>query len=337
MSEESPLDLLAAMAGIEANYYDIWGTRHLLSDETKRTLLRAMGFAAETEELIAESLASLDIMPWRRALEPVQVFLATDRHPAVSMRLLAERLESAVAWRVTMEDGAEFSGSVAPRDLPVAETRQVDGRIVERRMMAIPGPLPLGYHRFAVSGGCLPNEPSDETVLIVAPEQAYVPEPLEQGPGSWGFAVQVYGLQGRGSWGMGDFRDLAGFAAETARWGAGVLGINPLHALFPGDPAQASPYSPSSRRFLNALYIDITAVPDYADCPDLVQRLGEAGVAANLAALHRAPQVDYIGVAALKFPALERLFEIIPCQTFDPWRSARRCLSRVSATRRGGA
>ena len=32
------------------------------------------------------------------------------------------------------------------------------------------------------------------------------------------------------------------------------------------DPENASPYGPSSRRYLNPLYVDVEAVPGFADC-----------------------------------------------------------------------
>ena len=47
--------------------------------------------------------------------------------------------------------------------------------------------------------------------------------------------------------------------------GAAVLGINPLHALFAAEPLHFSPYSPSSRIWLDYLYIDVTAVPGFAE------------------------------------------------------------------------
>ena len=54
---------------------------------------------------------------------------------------------------------------------------------------------------------------------------------------SWGFTVQLYSLRSRGSWGHGDLRDLADFAAWSARdLGAGFVLINPLHAAEPLPP-----------------------------------------------------------------------------------------------------
>ena len=45
--------------------------------------------------------------------------------------------------------------------------------------------------------------------------------------------------------------------------GADGVGLNPLHALFDEKPADCSPYSPNSRLFLNALYIDVEQIPEF--------------------------------------------------------------------------
>ena len=49
-------------------------------------------------------------------------------------------------------------------------------------------------------------------------------------------------------------------ARAARQQGAAFVGLNPLHALFPGNPWQFSPYSPSSRHFLNVLYIAVERV-----------------------------------------------------------------------------
>ncbi len=317
MSEEGALDRLATQAGIEPDYYDIWGTRHALSAENKHHLLRAMGFAVATDAEVERSLTLLDTAPWLRPLRPAEVFTVANGAPTVAVQVRADRADDPLTWRVTMEDGTEMSGNARPCDLPLADMRRVAGNDVERRAFAVSPSLPLGYHRLEVNGDCLQGRSADESVLIVAPRQAYLPERLTQGAGTWGCAAQVYGLQGRDSWGMGDFNDLAGIAEATGALGAGVLGVNPLHALFPGNPWHASPYSPSSRRFLNILYIDVASVPDYVECSPL-----PATGNADLEALRHATLVDYPGVAALKLPAFEQLYKSF-CRTHLLQRSVR--------------
>ena len=78
-----------------------------------------------------------------------------------------------------------------------------------------------------------------------------------QGGRRWGIACQLYALRSERSLGLGDFEDLARLAEIGAGAGAAFVGVNPLHALFFADPGKFSPYSPSTRRFLNPFYIAI--------------------------------------------------------------------------------
>jgi 4-alpha-glucanotransferase len=95
------------------------------------------------------------------------------------------------------------------------------------------------------------------------PPDAVAPAPAAR---SWGFAVQLYSLRSRGSWGHGDLRDLADLAAWSAReLGAGFVLINPLHAAEPLPPVSPSPYLPMSRRWVSPLYLRIEDIPEYKD------------------------------------------------------------------------
>lgn len=306
MSAAGLLDKLAAQAGIAPHYHDAWGAYRTLSVDTKRAFLAAMGLPATTEEEAALSLASLTTRSWRRALEPVAILHEGRKEWVVGIVVEAEAAGTA-AWRITTEDGGQLQGDVVLGELPVRETTHVDGRHLERRLFELPKAPGPGYHRLDVTGSGLPGGAGTAT-LIVAPEHAHLPDQLQVGPGIWGFGLQLYGLQGRSSWGMGDFGDLSGFAAASADLGASALGLNPLHALFPGNPAHASPYSPSSRCFVNPLYLEIEAVPDIDACADLRDKLVDPSFRSALAGLRHEPLVDYPKVAAAKLPVLERLF-----------------------------
>ncbi len=134
------------------------------------------------------------------------------------------------------------------------------------------------------------------------------PAALAAGGRLWGVTVQLYGLRSRRNWGIGDFTDLAALLEFTAAAGGDLVGLNPLHALFPDDPAHISPYSPSHRGFLNVLYIDVEAVPELAECAAAQRHLASADFLARLAALRAAKLVDYPGVAAVKLAILRELF-----------------------------
>jgi (1->4)-alpha-D-glucan 1-alpha-D-glucosylmutase len=125
--------------------------------------------------------------------------------------------------------------------------------------------------------------------LTVEPGRCYEPEVFQQ-QRLWGFMVQLYGLRSGRNWGIGDFTDLRTLIEIAAGLGAGVVGVNPLHAT------QGSPYSPSSRHALNVLYIDVEAVPGFDRAPKSLKRLRESEL------------VDYEGVRKAKLEVLERIF-----------------------------
>ncbi|MEA3192330.1 MAG: 4-alpha-glucanotransferase [Betaproteobacteria bacterium] len=118
--------------------------------------------------------------------------------------------------------------------------------------------------------------------IILKAGRCHQPEFLERGGRAWGFALQLYGLRSARNWGIGDFGDLRAVVEQAAKLGAGVIGLNPLHA------ASLSPYSPSSRHALNPLYIEIEAPGP--------KKLRDSEL------------VDYPAVRKAKYQAFEKLY-----------------------------
>ena len=113
----------------------------------------------------------------------------------------------------------------------------------------------------------------------------------------WALAVQLYALRSRRNWGHGDFTDLARLITLAAGCGAAAVGLNPLHALFTDRADEPSPYAPNSRLFLNPLYIDVDAIPEFPG-------LAAAGLQAEIEALRTTDRVAYVRVAAAKLRGL---------------------------------
>ncbi len=134
------------------------------------------------------------------------------------------------------------------------------------------------------------------------------PGALQAGKRIWGLTVQLYGVRSRRNWGIGDFTDLRHLLEFTAAAGGDIVGVNPLHALFPDNPTQISPYSPSHRGFLNVLYIDVEAVAEFSSCPAAQSRVASTDFLARLEALRATTCVDFVGVAQAKFAILRLLF-----------------------------
>jgi 4-alpha-glucanotransferase len=302
VSETSPLDRLAEHYGIVPAYTDNWGRRREVSDATRRALLAAMGVPVASDGELRSSLERLEAEAWGEVLPPVAVLRAGA--PLATVVSLPAPASGRLAWAVATEDGERREGALVLDELEVLGRRPIDGRERQRLRLPLPLELPPGYHRLEVSAGAGP--PAAMT-LIVTPERACGPAETGAGERSWGVTAPLYGLRSAQSWGIGDCADLGQLAQAMAGLGAALIGINPVHALFPALSERISPYSPSSRRFLNVLMISIEQALRQDWARDLAPAL--AACRAELLGLQAAPLVDYPAVAALKLGALERLYE----------------------------
>jgi len=116
-------------------------------------------------------------------------------------------------------------------------------------------PLPVGYHRIQHNGW---------TVHLLA-----APDSLPAPPRRWGVTLPLFALWDDTHAGMGSYAQLGDLAEGLAQTGAGFLGINPIHAGFPVDPGNYSPYAPSHRRRLNTLHVETGhTLPDTGDLID---------------------------------------------------------------------
>jgi 4-alpha-glucanotransferase len=294
------LDELAELCGIEPLFVDAHGDVRKTSPDIKRALLRTMGVAAENEEEAERSLAKIEDDEWRHVLPAVCV-AQRNRGPATLEVVLGPGTRE-LRWSVALESGGVVRGTAEVDSLTLLATRTVAGRALERRRLVIDTSLPDGYHTLALDGD------HSTTQLIVSPGTCWLPPNLEQGGRVWGVAAQLYSLRSESNWGIGDFSDLAQLISLVAARGGDVVGVNPLHALFPDEPRRASPYSPASRLLLNVLNIDVTRIPELAKCGDVQQILSTPDFRAQLEDCRQGELIDYERVAHLKLRILRRLF-----------------------------
>lgn len=295
------LDRLASLAGIEDFYWDIFGNVHQANPETKLSILSAMGFDVGSEQTLADSLREFDERPWRYPLAPVYVVRRSGDGLSVTLSLPRVFWENTLRWKVVLENGEEVTGDFRPSDREFGETRKIDGETVARLDLILPESFPDGYHRLSVAGA---GEPT-RSILIVAPPKAYAPSWLSQGKRLWGIACHLYALRSEGNWGIGDFSDLADLSRIASEFEGAAVGINPLHALFSVHPDRASPYSPSSRIFLNPLYIDLTRIPEFQDSNEVRMIVDSEGFSERLNKARDASHVDYQLVSATKMAVLK--------------------------------
>ena len=184
-------------------------------------------------------------------------------------------------------------GQPTPAIDGTAELTLEDG-VVLRVAGALPPDLPIGYHEVQ------PLDGRPARRLVVAPARCHLPDGLR----GWGWAVQLYALRSRRSWGMGDLADLRRLA-EWSRTGLGAEAVllNPLHAVLPLVPQEASPYFPSSRRYRNPLYLCVEEVPGAREAGLELDEMAARG-----RALMAERRIDRDAVFRLKMSALERVW-----------------------------
>jgi 4-alpha-glucanotransferase len=177
--------------------------------------------------------------------------------------------------------------------LPAAAKLQLEDSTIIPLHDRLPPDLPIGYHQLIPESGLSPVR------VIVSPGRCYLPPGLR----IWGWSAQVYATRSHESWGMGDLADLRRLTQWSKDLGAHMVLINPLFAASPVLPQEASPYSPSSRRYLNPLYLRIEEIPGAARLEHDLQRLATLG-----RALNEERHIDRDRVFLLKQEALQLLW-----------------------------
>ncbi len=298
------VEKLARLRGIGDAYHDYRGELQYFSLETKIGILRAMGCAVDDGAALAVEIRQLESTGARKFLPP----LVTVRGPRAGfeINITAREFGGTLLWTLKLENGERRGGAISSADCPEVWRGDSDGTWITRRRFELPFDVPPGYHELElkIGGGNV-----DRCPLISAPLQCFEPAGIVAGGRLWGVAVQLYTLRSEANWGIGDFGDLCSLIRWVAPHGAAFIGLNPLHALSPAEPSRSSPYSASSRHFLNVLYIAVPAVPEFAECATVQARLAEPDMAARLARLRDCPLVDYAGVAQLKFEILQLLHQ----------------------------
>lgn len=275
------LHALAQAAGVAREWTDVEGRSQVVGDTALAAVLAALGHEAGSERQIVRSLAV--IAEQRRALPAM---LAADCGATI---ILPSAFTSAEA---TGEDGVTRALAIEGDRLTVPEAP--------------------GYYDLVLSGRT--------ARLAVAPPRCPLP-PQHSGRRPWGVSVQIPALRAAHPSPFGSFGELAEAARAFGTAGADALAINPVHALFPGHGKGYSPYSPSSRLFLNGALADpaLAGLPplpadegtpliDWADA--LPRRL--AALRAVFAALEPAQRAAF---TAADEPMLRRhaLFDALDC------------------------
>jgi len=290
---DATIDRLAAAVGIAPEYWEVSGAHHRVGQATKRALLAALSLDVSSQASARDALDTLAETRDRRRLP--ETAHGREGRPLAVPLALAGAPDRAPA-SLTLIDEAGGKVGIACTEPAFEQATACDTRRFRRAWIELPR-LAAGRYRL------LDERAGTTCRLTIAPHHCF---PLPEEP-RFGISAQLYTLRHPGDQGIGDMTTLARTMQAAGATGARVFGINPLHALFPLDRSRVSPYHPSDRRFIDPVYIDVTALADLPTSP-----LAEAMLAAaepEFAALRSLRSIDYPRVSALKLAILKARFE----------------------------
>ena len=274
------LEQQAVQAGIDLGYHDINGTYHV----TKTEVLESIVAVLDKSKPDSDGLYLNTMVAHENGEESLQ--MPSEFHGAEAVVLIDEANK---CQTLTLYPGDN-----------------------DTLWIKLPQ-LACGYYTLSAETGgkcCLVR-------LIVAPESVYQPKLLANGGRMNGLTMHLYSLRSERNWGIGDFTDLLNLMKYAAEKKLDFVGINPLHALFTSKPAFASPYSPSSREWLNPIYLDVEKVGAFTYNEQLKNWLAQPKIRQRIAALRITETVTYTAVWACKRDALHMAFNAFEQDTCE--------------------
>ncbi|EQA35877.1 4-alpha-glucanotransferase [Leptospira inadai serovar Lyme str. 10] len=289
--------------GILPEYTDLTGQAHRLETKTFLGILVALGYdpkeVSDPESILRKNSKSTS----SRILEPIYFIPVNSQPGTIRIRWAKDQSIESLRFRIILEEGPTFD--VRVREISTEENDADNLRLITISLLE---PLPPGYHKLRLEGLPESYTPTGilESILIVHPETCY------DWPDTWkrkGISLQLYSVRSPWNDGIGDFKDLLEIGLDCAQNGFSILGVNPLHALFPLEPEQRSPYSPSNRLFKNPLYIHLPWVfRDFGFHELESEYLLERGKA-KLLELISDEHIDYAKISDFKMKFLRAIFQ----------------------------
>jgi 4-alpha-glucanotransferase len=302
----SNLDMFMELKGIDPNFVDAWGKPAIVSELHIKNLIDKMGYDANDDAQMQAYYNEQEKQHWLSMLPPVTIKQKSDCY-TIDICLPIDFANDALIYRITTEDKQQIKQTITATGFPLVAVNEISNIEFQCYQIEFKADLAFGYHQLEVleKGD---DEPLASMSLIITPTACFKPKDIQEGKKIWGTSVQLYCIKSKKNWGVGDFSDLKLLLQNTAAHGGDFVGLNPIHALSPAQPNNASPYSPSSRKWLNVLYTDLTNVEEFKSDKALQNKVNSQGFKDKLSLLRDTQWVDYQGVTELKLDVLRTLF-----------------------------
>jgi 4-alpha-glucanotransferase len=313
---------LSGLCGILPEYWDIFGKLHTATIETKQAMLRAMKMHIESDSDISKAIKDLKNSVWKGFVEPVFVISVNTRPLNIPVYLpLRTGEEGNITLSCIIEDETRNKSEIKASgcDINILEERTIDDIRYVKVVLAAEPPGHTGYYTAVLEcklgGSTFPDGTGilrKETRLIITPDTCYIPPELQSGK-AWGISVNLYSLQSKRSWGIGDFKDLNTLAHMMTEEKAGVkpdfLGVNPLHAIPNTYPYGVSPYSPVSRLYKNFIYLDIEDITEVIESDEVQRLMKSPAFRRKLQKLRKTKTINYEQTSQIKEQILRSAFD----------------------------
>jgi len=296
-------DSLLTRLGIAREYTDYAGVCHQVELTTLLAVLKQLGFEVDCHRSAEEKLQQLEQQQYGRLLPPALVLEST-LPQVIKLNMQDHQLMQQISWQLVHESGVTDFDVIQGQDLPEIDRLHLQGNTVSVRQLTLPI-LFEGYHELRL-------EIANERLvcqLIVVPDSSYQPEWSAVGHRVGGLSIQLYSLNSPRNWGVGDFTDLHRLVELTSNCGLGFIVLNPLHLLDMQHPQRCSPYSPSDRRFINPLYIDVEITDDFQESESTRRYVNKPAFQARLQEARDAPLIDYQAANQLKYLVLDKIYK----------------------------
>ncbi|MCB2182432.1 MAG: malto-oligosyltrehalose synthase [Desulfobulbaceae bacterium] len=274
-----------------------------------RAFLTALNLDPEDDQSLARHLQELQQGYWSGIVDPLLV--SQEEVPLrITLRLPAKLQANQIYWTLVQENNAEHRGDLSAQNLPVLQQKEINQQSYIAAGLELPLQLPCGYHTFSVAAGNSDeNKITASCLVIIAPTLCYLPAGLQPENRVWGICCNLDTIRSKRDWGIGDFSDLKTVLEWGAESGAAAVAINSLQPMLPTQPNPIEKRRPTSLHFLSPLYLDIEAMDDFHECNKARDFVQDPTFQTHISRLRDLGFADYQGIAAIKIPVLQILWQ----------------------------
>ncbi len=303
--ESRRLRTLASLHRVQTSYIDMHGRRCFAPADALIAVLGALESPVtglgDVEDAIRARVNCIQnqwvapaLVAWNGSTDGIAIRLPLTLQ---SSHAVGPRLQ----YTLRLENGDIWSGNILTDQMRTVRRVSFRGAIYAVRPFLPSKPLPFGYHKLTVQIG----RRAFHSTVISAPRVCF----REMGAAghTWGVFAPLYALRTERNWGVGDFTDASVVASWAASKGGCLFATLPFLAAYLDNPCDPSPYTPISRFFWNELFIDVTRIPELANCTEAQQLIASSEFRREMRSLHAERLVDYRRAMALKRGVLSAL------------------------------